>query len=172
MTLHVEPLTLAEANALVEKWHRHHKPCRGHRFSIGIFDEENECHGAAIIGRPVGGSSDGVDQSRIAEVSRLVTNGSYNACSMLYAAAARAAKAMGYRWIQTFILSSEPGTSLKASGWKFARLSHPIGWDNGNRPRNEVVDSGRRKQLWRLELNPGTESGKASPTARVNHHSD
>jgi hypothetical protein len=152
MTLHIEPLTLAQANELVSKWHRHHKKSTGHRFSIGVFDEEGNPHGAAIVGRPVGGSSDGVDQLLIAEVSRLVTDGTYNACSILYAACARAAKAMGYKWIQTFILSSEPGTSLKASGWEFVRLSHPVGWSNGSRPRNEVVDEGRRKQLWRLKF--------------------
>jgi len=149
--LHVEPATLAQANELVSRWHRHHKPCRGHRFSIGVWDEHGVAHGAAIVGRPVGG---GKDQMRIAEVSRLVTDGTPNACSMLYGACARAAQAMGFRWIQTFILQSEPGTSLKASGWYYDRLSHPIGWDNGCRPRDlDVPDGGRRKQLWKRDLN-------------------
>lgn len=148
--LHLRPLTLKQANDLVALWHRHHKPSVGHRFSIGVFDGAGEPHGAAIVGRPVGG---GKDQLYIAEVSRLVTDGTANACSMLYGAAARAAKAMGYLWIQTFILQDEPGVSLKASGWRYERLSNPVGWNNGNRPRGEVVDNGRRKQLWRLELN-------------------
>jgi hypothetical protein len=153
MGLHVRPLTLAEANALVTRWHRHHKKCVGHRFSIGVFDDEEVGHGAAIVGRPIGGATEGVSQNHIAEVSRLVTDGTYNACSILYAASARAAKAMGYVWIQTYILQNEPGTSLKASGWEFVRLSHPVGWSNGSRPRNKVVDEGRRKKLYRRYLN-------------------
>lgn len=156
MKLHIEPLTLAEANALVEKWHRHHKRSQGHRFSIGVFDEDRTPHGAAIVGRPVGGRTEGTDQLLIAEVVRLVTDGTPNACSMLYAASARAAKAMGFAWIQTYILAREPGISLRASGWKFIRQSRAIGWDNGNRPRNEVVDGGRPKQLWRLKFGDDT----------------
>ena len=148
--MRIEPLTLAEANSLVGLWHRHHKPATGHRFSIGVLDGHG-WHGAAIVGRPVSG---GPQQHRVAEVTRLVTDGSPNACSMLYAACARAAKAMGYLWIQTYILADEPGTSLKASGWAFDGLSAPLGWDNGNRPRNAVPGGGGRKQRWRLHLNP------------------
>lgn len=36
---------------------------------------------------------------------------------MLYSACARIAKDMGFEKIQTYILESEHGTSLKASGW-------------------------------------------------------
>jgi hypothetical protein len=53
----------------------------------------------------------------VLEVVRLVTDGTYNACSILYAAAARAGQAMGYERIQTYILDSETGASLRASGW-------------------------------------------------------
>jgi hypothetical protein len=143
--LYVQPLTLAQANSLVAQWHRHHKPVRGHRFSVGAYDDGRPC-GAAIVGRPVGG---GPDQYVIAEVTRLVTDGTHNACTLLYGATARAAKAMGFTRIQTFILLSEPGTSLRAAGWTYERLSHPIGWTNGNRPRDmDVPGGGERKQLW------------------------
>lgn len=50
-------------------------------------------------------------------MTRLVTDGTKNACSALYAAAARIGREMGYKKIQTYILASEPGTSLVASGW-------------------------------------------------------
>ena len=70
--------------------------------------------GAAIVGRPVARE---VDQYSVAEVTRLVTDGTPHACSIQYAACARAAKALGYERIQTYILNSEPGTSLIASGW-------------------------------------------------------
>jgi hypothetical protein len=52
VTLRIIPLNLDEANELVRKWHRHHRPALGHKFSIGIAEEERVC-GAAIVGRPV-----------------------------------------------------------------------------------------------------------------------
>lgn len=113
MGLRVVPLTLKEANELVALLHRHHKPVVGHRFSLGVRDGERVC-GAAISGRPVARA---FDPSKVLEVTRLVTDGTYNACSILYAAAARAAKAMGFEKIQTYLLASENGASLKASGW-------------------------------------------------------
>lgn len=51
--LHVVPLELAEANRLVAQWHRHHQPSQGHRFSLGVMDNDGTLHGAAIVGRPV-----------------------------------------------------------------------------------------------------------------------
>jgi hypothetical protein len=86
----------------------------GHRFSIGVELRDEKIVGCAIVGRPVARNT---DQERIAEVTRLVTDGTKNACSMLYGAAARAAAAMGFDSIQTFTLKSEPGTSLVAAGW-------------------------------------------------------
>lgn len=109
------PLELAEANALVHQYHRHHKPAQGHRFSLGVVDHEGNLHGAAIIGRPVARLAG--SPRDVLEVVRLVTDGTPNACSALYAAAARAGLAMGYKRIQTYILDEEPGTSLRASGW-------------------------------------------------------
>lgn len=111
--LKVVPITLRQANELVSKWHRHHKPSVGHRWSIGVSNG-TQLVGAAIVGRPVARMT---PQYSVAEVARLVTDGTPNACSILYAASARAAKAMGFDSIQTFILDNEPGTSLRAAGW-------------------------------------------------------
>lgn len=113
--LHVVPLELAEANRLVAQWHRHHQPSQGHRFSIGVIDGDGVLHGAAIIGRPVARLAG--KPRDVLEVVRLVTDGTRNACSILYAAAARAGLALGYRRIQTYILDEEPGITLVAAGW-------------------------------------------------------
>lgn len=139
---HVE---LAEANEFVERLHHHHKKIQGHRFSLGAETEAGLC-GVAIVGRPVGGQH----QRDWVEVVRLCTDGTPNACSFLYGAAARAAKALGFVRIQTYILRSEPGTSLKASGWKFERLSHPVGWhhDGPRAARKVEAHLMDRKQLW------------------------
>jgi len=106
--LRVVPLTLRQSNTVIAKLHRHHKPARGCRFSIGVVNDSGELCGVCVVGRPVARN---VDQHRVAEVIRLATDGTRNACSMLYAAAARTAQAMGFDRIQTYVLESEPGTS-------------------------------------------------------------
>lgn len=128
--LTVRAIELAEANAFVLLHHRHHKPAVGHRFSLGAFRGE-ELVGAAIVGRPVARNT---DQRRCVEVTRLATDGTKNACSALYAAAARAARALGYQRIQTFILETEPGTSLKASGWTREATSPGGQWNHSDEP--------------------------------------
>lgn len=105
---------LREANQFVAELHRHHKPVRGHRFSIGA-EHGGKVVGCVIVGRPVARQT---NQKTVAEVTRLVTDGTKNACSFLYGQAARAAKALGFEAIQTFILPTEQETSLKASGWQ------------------------------------------------------
>ena len=85
-------VSLKEANAFVAAHHRHHKPVTGHKFSIGCA-AEGRLVGVAIVGRPV---SRYLDNGLTLEVTRLCTTGEKNACSMLYSAAARTAKAIGY----------------------------------------------------------------------------
>jgi hypothetical protein len=71
--------------------------------------------GVAIIGRP---TALDLDDGRTAEITRLATDGTRNACSFLYGAANRAATALGFKRVITYIGADEPGTSLKASGWQ------------------------------------------------------
>jgi len=113
-TLHVRPIELRDANEFVGRLHRHHQPVQGHRFSISAWLGD-KCVGVAIIGRPVARLAG--SPLEVLEVTRLCTDGTPHACSILYAAAARAGVAMGYKRIQTYILETEPGTSLKAAGW-------------------------------------------------------
>lgn len=114
MGLRLVPVTLAEAKAFVGREHRHHAPPVGHRFSIGVA-RDGVVVGVCVVGRPT--SRIVQERGGTAEVTRLATDGSKNACSILYAAAARAAEAMGYDMIQTYTLASELGTSLRAAGW-------------------------------------------------------
>lgn len=107
--LDIVPVSLKEANAFVEQHHRHHKPVAGHKFSIGCTDGE-QIVGVAIIGRPVARY---LDDGWTLEVNRLATDGTRNACSMLHAAAWRAARAMGYKKLSTYILACETGSSLR-----------------------------------------------------------
>lgn len=131
--LRVRPLTLKQLNAFVAQHHRHHKPVRGHRFSLGV-ERDGELVGACSVGRPV---SRGCQPYSVAEVTRLVTDGTHNACSILYAASARACEAMGFDVIQTYILISEPGTSLKASGWRFDGVARGRPWKHTRGARRQ-----------------------------------
>lgn len=145
MRLHIFPITLKQANQLVAQLHRHHKPVVGHRFSIGVRDEYGVIHGAAIVGRPTGRKNPQYDW---AEVTRLVTDGTKNACSILYAAVARICKEMGFLRVQTFILDTEAGTSLKAAGWKFDRLSEGGDWNCPSRGGRRTDQPQVPKQRW------------------------
>ena len=129
--LRIVPITLEEANAFVREHHRHHKPVVGHLFSIGAA-LDGTIVGVAIIGRPVArGRDDGVT----AEITRLATDGTRNACSFLYGASARAAFALGFKRIGTYILASEPGTSLTAAGWRLIGEAGGGSWSRADRPR-------------------------------------
>lgn len=126
--MRIVPLTLSEVNVFIEKHHRHHKRVQGHRFSIGLEDGAILV-GVAVVGRPVARKT---DWKTVCEVTRLCTDGSKNACSKLYSACARIAKEMGFVSIQTFILESESGISLKASGWSFQSVSSGGQWKHSD----------------------------------------
>ena len=107
------PIELKDANAYVERMHRHHAPVHRDKYRIACADEKG-IHGVIQIGRPV---SRILDDGTTLEVVRCCTDGTKNACSFLYAKAARIAKELGYKKIITYILQSESGQSLKAAGW-------------------------------------------------------
>lgn len=109
----LKEIRLAEANAFVIQYHRHHDATVGHKFSFGAYQNGRLC-GVAIVGRPTGRF---LDDGKTLEVTRLCTDGTRNACSFLYSACARKAKKDGYEKIITFILKSENGASLKAANW-------------------------------------------------------
>jgi hypothetical protein len=115
----------------VDQHHRHHKPVVGHIFSLGAAIGE-KIVGVVIVGRPVSRMR---DDGETADVTRLCTDGTKNACSFLYGAAARAAFALGFKRIGTYILSSEPGTSLTAANWRLVGETKGGSWSRGNRPR-------------------------------------
>ena len=150
--LEVTPISFEDACDFVVKHHRHHKPPQGHKFSIaavkmplvdvdacdssgipyGMHENDSEIVGVVIVGRPV---SRRLQDGWTLEVTRLATDGTKNACSFLYAAAWRAARAMGYRRLITYILDSESGTTLKACAWKCIGKCGGGSWSVPSRPR-------------------------------------
>lgn len=131
MRFAVVRIGLDEANAFVSQYHRHHDPVVGHLFSIGAALAD-KIVGVAIIGRPVARMR---DDGLTAEITRLCTDGTKNACSFLYGAAARAAFALGFKRVGTYILASEPGTSLYAAGWRLIGETGGGSWSRTSRPR-------------------------------------
>lgn len=144
----LRPITLREANAFVEARHRHHGPKQGHKFAISCYQGE-ELVGVVIVGRP---DARVLDKGILAEVTRLCVDGTKNACSKLYSAAARAAKAMGYQRIKTAILESESGHSLEASGWKYSHTTKAQEWDRPSRRRKPTPNASVPKKIYVKEL--------------------
>ena len=134
------PITLSEANEYVRKYHRHHKPVVGHKFSIAVSNQD-EVVGVVIVGRPV---SRVLDNGWTLEVNRCCTDGTKNAPSMLYSAAWRVAKGLGYTRLLTYILQEEPGTSLKAAGWRLIGERGGGNWNCKARPRIDTEHQQRK----------------------------
>jgi hypothetical protein len=128
----LSPRTQKECFEFIREYHRHHNIPQGALWHHAIENDEGNLVGVAVVGRPV---SRHLDDGYTCEVTRLCTNGIYNGCSILYAAAWRAAQAKGFRRILTYILESENGTSVKAAGWKYLGDTSCQSWDRPGRHR-------------------------------------
>ena len=137
-------LELKQANEFVDKLHRHHDPVYRDKFRCGVIGEDGILHGVVQIGRPVARH---LDDGKTVEVVRLCTDGFENACSFLYAKASRIAKELGYEKIITYILETESGTSLKASGWTYEADTQGHSWNCSSRPRKTTAPT-CNKQRW------------------------
>lgn len=134
------PITLEEANAFVAQHHRHSNPVLGARFVIGAMvdpesggDESGEIIGVGIAGRPVARE---LQDAWTIEFTRVCTDGTDNACSFLYGAMWKAARAMGYRKAVTYTGKHETGSSLKAlEGWRVVAEVKARSWHTPSRPR-------------------------------------
>lgn len=131
LRLEVVPCDLKTANEFVRRLHRHSRPVVGHKFAVAVaarhpigdtrpggagYGMHMDCIvGVAIVGRPV---APRLDDGKACEITRLCTDGTPNACSMLYGAARRAARAMGHAPIYTYTLPEEGGASLRAAGFR------------------------------------------------------
>ena len=149
--LFVVPVELRDANAFIAEHHRHHKPVVGHRWSIGLVDSDGVLHGVAVAGRPVARLAG--HPRDVLEVTRLCTDGTPMACSMLYSAVARAARVLGFMRVQTYILESEDGTSLRASGWVNAGPAGGGQWKHTDGKARRTDQPTERKVRWVKEFN-------------------
>lgn len=143
--LRLVPVSFLQASEFVDDWHRHHKPPKGHKFSVGVA-QGNTLVGVVTVGRPVARN---LNDGFTLEVTRTATDGTRNANSMLYAAAWRATKALGYRRLVTYTQAGESGASLRAAGWRVvAERPATVGWHRPSRPRNNSLYESIDRTLW------------------------
>jgi len=143
MKLQLQPITYPEACEFIKRHHRHHLPPQGWKFGIAVNDGKKVV-GVITVGRPVARH---LDDGWTLEVTRSCTDGTRNANSKLYSAAWRAARALGYKKLLTYTLITEPGTSLRAAGWKLIKKAGGGTWNRKNRPRVDMHPVGQ-KLLW------------------------
>lgn len=160
MTLELAPVSLREANAFVERHHRHHGGRRAHRFAVSIRGPRGGLKGVAIAGNPV---AKALCDGRTIEVSRTCTDGTKNANSMLYGAIWRAARALGYTRMVTYTMPEESGSSLRAVGMREDGMTEGRPWNRPKRPREVNYPVGP-KVRWILEQ-PIRTAGRAAGDA-------
>lgn len=141
--IELRPITISAAIKFVRLHHRHLPAVTGGLWAVSVVDLDGDLRGVAIVGRPCRMLQDGYS----AEIVRVATDGSRNACSMLYGACRRAAKALGYRRLYTYTLGSEPGTSLRAAGFRLDGTTKGGEWSRPSRPRAAAANS-EPKQRW------------------------
>lgn len=152
--IEIRPITFREASEYINMHHRHHKATVGHKFSVGCYDNERLV-GVAVCGRPV---SRYLDDGLTCEINRVCTDGTRNACSMLYGACCRIAKEMGYKKIITYTLKSENGASLKASNFVCEGEAGGTHW-TGKRNKNQDIPC-ELKIRWSKDLRTRVKAGE------------
>lgn len=151
MRLHIVPCTIEQANGFVARFHRHHGPVVSARIALACADEQGRIRGVALAGRPVARF---LDDGLTIEVNRVATDGAHNACSILYGAVWRAARAIGYQRCITYTLAEECGASLRATGWKLTAITNGHSWNTPGRSRKEQAVHLIDKSRW--EVTAGT----------------
>jgi len=143
----LRPITVRAASRFVTEHHRHHDAPTGAKFCLAAW-HDGQLVGVAMVGRPV---SRRLDNGLTAEVIRVATDGTRNACSFLYGASKRAAQAMGYRKVLTYTLEEEGGASLRAVGWNRVGVAGGGSWSVPSRPRVDHYPL-QTKIRWEAEL--------------------
>lgn len=150
--LTVVPITLAQANAYVDLLHRHNGRLPSAKFAVAVVDDSRAVRGVGVAGLP---KARMLSNGFTIEINRVCTDGTPNACSALYGACIRAAKAMGYCRVVTYVLNSEPGTSLRAAGMGRAGDAGGGSWKgrNNNKGQASYVDGHDTgpKVRWEIE---------------------
>lgn len=145
LTVEEEP-SRKRVRAFVAEHHRHSK-------SAPVADRARFCVyngptlvAVAMLGNPVSRMLAAAEPGTL-EVTRVCAAGESalrrNACSMLYAAAARWAKAHGFAKVITYTRADELATTMRAAGWEVeVERTRGGSWDRAARPRARSANEG------------------------------
>lgn len=159
--IELRPVYQAEAFAFIRQHHRHHNVPVGALWWHGAHNDAGDLIGVAIVGRPVARK---LDDGLTVEVTRLCTDGTFNACSLLYGAARRVALDKGYRRGITYTLPDEGGASLRAAGWNYLGNTPGKSWSVRSRPRQDKHPLGE-KDRWGFGAWPASPASDQVPEA-------
>lgn len=144
--LRVRPITVKAATlSFIKGTHRRLPKVQGAMWGVAAWSGV-ELVGVALVGWP-SRTQTNVEVTHLRVLRCAVKEGFPNACSMLYSAAWRAARALGCESMDTHTHLDESGTSLRAAGWVFAGLTDGGEHARANRPRAKAVDP-RPKKRW------------------------
>lgn len=144
MTLRLEPCTVKRAMVEIARLHRHLPKVRGGRFAVSVVD------GTRLVGVALVGSGPRVWEGTTRMViTRVATDGTPNACSMLLGALCRAGAALGYTEAWTYTLPEESGVSLRAAGFRDAGLTAGGEHDRPTRRRAAAVRPEPKRRWFR-----------------------
>lgn len=144
----IRPISYKEASEYINKYHRHHNAPQGMKWAVAVYDGDI-LHGVATAGRPV---SRMIDDGMTCEITRVCTDGTRNACSMLYGACQRIARDMGYKRVITYTLESEDGSSVKAANFRYDGDSGGGSWSRASRKRCDDDRHIEQKKRWVRDL--------------------
>ena len=144
--IQLAPCSVKFALRKVREWHRHLPRLQGGLFAVQVV-RDSECVGVGIAGNP---AQEWQDTGRVC-ITRVATVGAENACSAIYGALCRAAKALGYREAWTYTLPHEPGTSLRAAGFMDKGMTDGGEHSRPSRKRSPAVRP-EPKRRWMRKL--------------------
>jgi hypothetical protein len=149
VSLSHRPTALKHAAKFIGVEHRHNRVMGIQRWALAA-DADGRLVGVVVVGNP---KARMLQHSRRFEVTRLATDGTDNACSYLYGAAIRTARAMGIWSLKTYTLMSESGSSLRAV---HARDEGEVSADEWDRPSRRRITKHTVAPRRRWELLPDT----------------
>lgn len=162
MSLCLRPWTIKAAVPFCKQVHRKLPRVTGGLWAVSVR-RAGEVVGCAIVARPARLLDDGATLA-VARVAVIENNP--NACSMLYGACSRAAKAMGADNLVTYTHEDEHGASLKAANWVDDGLTDGGEQDRPSRKRAAVVDARPKRRWWAPWSKRATRTGSKKGEGR------
>lgn len=124
--------------------HRRLPAVQGAMWAVAV-DSSGLTVGVAMVGHA---ARKLMEQGVLSVLRVAVLEGNPNACSMLYGATSRAARAMGAKGLVTYTHHDEPGTSLRAAGWVHDGQTKGGEWDRPSRHRQAVLFPDAKHRWW------------------------